>query len=59
MRISQLRDKLQDIEEVILEKELVNIALNSLSRSWDAFSASMNTRKEFPTFEEIWTCCAQ
>jgi hypothetical protein len=19
----------------------------------------MNTRKEYPTFEEIWTCCAQ
>jgi hypothetical protein len=19
----------------------------------------MNTRKEYPTFEELWTCCAQ
>ena len=26
---------------------------------WDAFSTSMNTRKEYPTFEELWTCCAQ
>jgi hypothetical protein len=26
---------------------------------WDSFSASMNTRKEYPTFEELWTCCAQ
>jgi hypothetical protein len=26
---------------------------------WDAFSASMNTRKEYPTFEELWTCCAE
>jgi hypothetical protein len=31
---------------------MVNIVLN-------AFSASMNTRKEYPTFEELWTCCAQ
>jgi hypothetical protein len=38
---------------------LVNIVLNGLSKTWDAFSASMNTRKEYPTFEEIWTCCAQ
>jgi hypothetical protein len=59
VRISQLRDQLQAIEEVIPEKEIVNIALNGLSRSWDAFAASMNTRKEFPTLEELWTYCSQ
>jgi hypothetical protein len=58
VRISQLRYKLQDIEEIISENEMVNIVLNGLSKTWDAFSASMNTRKEYPTFEEIWTCCA-
>jgi hypothetical protein len=59
VRISQLRDQLQDIEEIISKKELVNIVLNGLPKTWDAFSASMNTRKEYPTFEELWTCCAQ
>jgi GTP-sensing pleiotropic transcriptional regulator CodY len=59
VRISQLRDQLQAIEEAIPEKEVVNIALNCLSRSWDAFAASMNTRKEFPTLKELWTYCAQ
>jgi hypothetical protein len=59
VRISQLRDQLQAIEEIISEKELVNIVLNDLPRTWDAFSASMNTRKEYLTFEELWTCCAQ
>jgi hypothetical protein len=59
VRISQLRDQLQAIEEAIIEKEVVNITLNGLSRSWDAFVASMNTRKEFPMLEELWTCCAQ
>jgi hypothetical protein len=58
-RISQLRDQLQAIEEITSEKELVNIVLNGLSKTWDAFDASMNTRKEYPTFEELWTCCAQ
>jgi hypothetical protein len=38
---------------------LVNIVLNGLPKTWDAFVASMNTRKEYPTFEELWTCCAQ
>jgi S-adenosylmethionine synthetase len=50
-RISQLRDQLQAIEEIISEKELVNIVLNDLPKTWDAFAASMNTRKEYPTFE--------
>jgi hypothetical protein len=59
LRISQLRDQLQAIEEIISEKELVNIVLNGLPKTWDAFSASMNTRKEYPTFEELWTCCTQ
>jgi putative lipoic acid-binding regulatory protein len=59
VRISQLRDQLQAIEETISEKELVNIVLNGLPKTWDAFAASMNTRKEYPTFEELWTCCAQ
>jgi hypothetical protein len=59
VRISQLRDQLQAIEEITSEKEFVNIVLNGLPKTWDAFSASMNTRKEYLTFEEIWTCCTQ
>jgi hypothetical protein len=59
VRISQLRDQLQAIEEIISEKELVNIVLNGLPKKWVAFAASMNTRKEYPTFEELWTCCSQ
>ena len=55
VKISQLRDKLQVIEEIISEKELINIVLNGLPKTWDAFAASMNTRKEYPTFEELWT----
>jgi hypothetical protein len=59
VRISQLRDQLQAIEEITSEKELVNIVLNGLPKTWDAFAASMNTRKEYLTFEELWTCHAQ
>jgi hypothetical protein len=59
VRISQVRDQLQAIEEITSEKELVNIVLNGLPKTWDAFATSMNKRKEYPTFEELWTCCAQ
>jgi hypothetical protein len=48
VRISRLRDQLQAIEEITSEKELVNIVLNGLPKTWDAFAASMNTRKEYP-----------
>jgi hypothetical protein len=50
VRISQLRYQLQAIEEIISEKELVNIVLKGLPKTWDAFAASMNRRKEYPTF---------
>jgi S-adenosylmethionine synthetase len=59
VNISQLRDQLKDIEDIISENKLVNIILSGLPKTWDAFSASMNTRMKYPTFEEIWTCCAQ
>ena len=59
VRISQLRDQPQAIEEITSEKKLMNIVLNGLPKTWDAFVASMNTRKDYPTFEELWTCCAQ
>jgi hypothetical protein len=53
VRISQLRYKLEAIEEITSKKKLVNIILNGLPKTWDAFVASMNTRKEYPTFEEL------
>jgi hypothetical protein len=46
VRISEVRDQLQAIEEITSEKELVNIVLNGLPKTWDAFATSMNTRKE-------------
>jgi hypothetical protein len=53
VRISQFRDQLQVIEEIIAEKELVNIVLNGLPKTWDAFYTSMNKRIEYPTFEVL------
>jgi hypothetical protein len=38
---------------------MVNIVLNGIPKTWDAFAASVNTRKEYSRFEELWTCCAQ
>ena len=51
VRISQLRDQLQAVEEIVSKKELVSIVLNGIPKTWDAFAANMNTRKEYPTLE--------
>jgi hypothetical protein len=59
VRISQLRDQLQAIEEITSEKGIGEHSTQWSSKTWDAFAASMNTRKEYLTFEELWTCCAQ
>jgi hypothetical protein len=53
VRTSQLRDQLQAIEEVFLEKKILNITLNGISRSWDEFVARMNTRKELKMLEQL------
>jgi putative lipoic acid-binding regulatory protein len=55
--LSKLRDQIQAIEEIISQMELLNIVLNGLPKTWDAFAASMNTWKEYPTFEEIYKKC--
>jgi len=59
IRISQVRDQLQAIDEVISEKELVTTILNGLPRSWEAFATSISSRKEVPSFEDLWTSCAK
>jgi hypothetical protein len=38
MRISQLRDQLQVIDETIHHIEIVIISLNGLPKTWDAFA---------------------
>ena len=37
----------------------MTITLNGLPRSWDAFATSISNWKEAPTFEQLWTSCAQ
>ena len=59
VRISQLRDQIKAIEDIVSEQELVNTTLSGLTRSWDAFAAGISSWKEAPSFEQLWTSCAQ
>lgn len=57
MRISQSRDQLQAIDEIIPKKEIMTTPLNCLPKSWDSFAVGICVRKEAPKFDDLWTVC--
>jgi len=59
MRISQLRDQIQVIDEINPEKVLLTTTLNGLPESWDSFATIICARKEAPKFDKLWTACTQ
>lgn len=59
MRISQLRDQLKAIDEIVSDKELVTTTLYGLPDSWDSFASSISGIENAPTFERLWTACTQ
>ena len=59
VRITRIRDDLQVIDEIVLEKELVSITLFGFPPSWSAFASGINSWKENPTFEQLWNARSQ
>ena len=58
VRISQLRDQLQAIDQIFYDKELVTLAKNGLPHSWDLFATVISNLKEAPSLEELHGSCA-
>lgn len=54
MKISQLKDQLKAIGDIVDEAELVTISLNELSSSWDSFVQSICGRENLPKFDRLW-----
>jgi len=59
VKIARTRDDLLAFDEIVPDKELVIIALLGLPPTWGAFAVGLNSWKEAPTFEELWTACSQ
>jgi hypothetical protein len=59
MKISEIRDQLGSIGEIISNRELVLTTLNALPRHWEPFLQSINGREQLPTFDHLWTDCTQ
>ena len=59
MKVSQLRDQLKSIGDLIEDVEFFIINLNGLPSSWEYFIQSVYGREELPKFDRLWVDCVQ
>jgi hypothetical protein len=57
MRVSQTRDQIAAIGDVISDKELVTTTLNGFSTFWIPFVQGVCARSELPKFDKLWADC--
>jgi hypothetical protein len=59
MNLSEIKERLETIGEIMSDRELVLTTLNNLPKSWEPFLQSINGREALPTFDHLWTYCTQ
>jgi hypothetical protein len=57
MRVSQIRDQLAAIGDVISDKELVTTTLNGFPTLWIPFVQGVCARNKLPKFDKLWADC--
>jgi hypothetical protein len=57
MRVSQIRDQLAAIGNVISHKELVTTTLNGFPTFWIPFVQGVCARSKLPKFDKLWADC--
>jgi hypothetical protein len=55
MKMSEIRDRLRAIGEIILDKEIFLTTLNNMPKHWEPFLQSINGREQIPNFDHLWT----
>jgi hypothetical protein len=53
-RLTQVRDEIAAVGDIIPEEELVCIALNGFGKQWDVFVKCVVGREKMPTWERLW-----
>ena len=53
-RLSQVRNELGAVGDAVESEELVKLALNGFSKSWDSFVRGIVARENMPTWERLW-----
>lgn len=59
MRISQLKDQLLTVGEIVSDRELMLIALGGLPMIWETFVTTVSNNDRFPSFDELLGKCIQ
>jgi hypothetical protein len=59
IKMSEIRDQLGAIGEIISDRELVLTTLNNLPKHWEPFLQNISGREKLPTFDRLWTNCTQ
>ena len=57
MRISEIRDQLQELGEVMFDTEMTTVVLNALPKEWGNFTSSIYGKKEATPFRYLWSLC--
>ena len=55
MRISEIRDQLQYLGEVMSDREMTTVVLNVLPEEWGNFTSSIYGKKEATPFPDLWS----
>ena len=53
-KITQVRDELAAIGEVLVIPEMVRTALNGVSQQWTVFFQTIIGRENIPTWDRLW-----
>jgi hypothetical protein len=53
-RVAQVKDELAIVGEVILDSELVKIALNGFPKEWEVFVKSVVGHEHLPDSSRLW-----
>jgi hypothetical protein len=59
MKLSEIKEHLETIGEIMSNRELVLTTLQNLPKSWEPFIQSISGREALPTFDRLWTDCTQ
>jgi hypothetical protein len=59
MKISEIKENLEFIGEIMSDRELVLSTLNNLPKHREPFLQSISGRESLPTFDRLWTYCTQ
>jgi len=56
MRVSQIRDQIQEVGEIMYDKEMTTIVLNVLPNEWGKFVSSIYGRRKPPNSVNFGHC---